>query len=50
MAFNHVIPLRMCYYMYVVDSWHTAIDARKFVAAGFLDLAKLLTVLIMIFF
>ena len=26
--------------LYVVDSWHKAIDARKFVVAGFLDLAK----------
>ena len=33
--------------LYVVDSWRKAIDARKFVVAGFLDLAK---ALIMIFF
>ena len=26
--------------LYVVDSWRKAIDARKFVVAGFLDLAK----------
>ena len=26
--------------LYVVDSWHKAIDARKFVVAGFLDLVK----------
>ena len=26
--------------LYVVDSWRKAIDARKFVVAGYLDLAK----------
>ena len=26
--------------LYGVDSWHKAIDERKFVVAGFLDLAK----------
>ena len=26
--------------LYAVDSWRKAIDARKFVVAGFLDLAK----------
>ena len=26
--------------LYVVDSWRKAIDASKFVVAGFLDLAK----------
>ena len=26
--------------LYVVDSWRKAIDARKFVVAGFLDFAK----------
>ena len=48
LAFNHVIPLRMCYCTYVVDSWHKAIDACKFVVARFLHLAKPLTVSIMI--
>ena len=47
MAFDQVIPRKMCYCIYVVDSWRKAIEARKLVVAGFLDLAK--TVLIMIF-
>ena len=42
LAFHQVIPLKMCYCSYDVDSWHKVIETCKFVVAGhgFLYLPK----------